>query len=88
MTAGKQVAVNELYVNRYEVCAKGRTAAGNVRTGGGNGCTYNAQGRISCFIPDEPLTAGYVYWAGAGQPTTNRGFTDDDNNFYISFCQG
>jgi len=80
------VVVNDLYVNRYEVCAKGRTEAGNTRAGGGNGCAYNTHYRISCMRPDTPLTTGYVYWAGSGQPTTNRGYTNDDENYYISFC--
>jgi len=65
--------VNELYVDRYEVCAKGYTAAGNYRLGGGNGCAYNTHYRISCFGSTSPNTAPYGYWAGSGQATTDLG---------------
>ena len=57
--------------NRSEVCAKGVTAAGNVRSG--SGCSYNTNGRTSLFSGGTPMSAGYVYWAGSGSPTQING---------------
>ncbi len=54
------------YTARSEVCAKGVTAAGNIRTG--SGCSYNTGVRDSYFSYHEPASAGYAYWAGSGSP--------------------
>jgi hypothetical protein len=72
---GYNEVVNQLTVDRYAVCAKGQTEAGNTRTGAGDGCAYNVIGgyRISCFGLASPNTAAYIYWAGSGQNTTNYG---------------
>lgn len=45
-----------------EVCAKGRTAAGNTRDGGSNGCAYWANFRRSCFGWPDPQTQAYIYF--------------------------
>ena len=56
---------------KYEICAKGVTAAGNRRTG--SGCNINANVRHSCFDGINPYSAAYVYWAGGGSPTSIAG---------------
>ncbi len=60
--------VNAMGVFKYEVCAKGVTAAGNRRTG--SGCSNNAKVRISCFDGISPYSAAYIYWGGGGDPAT------------------
>lgn len=61
-----------------EVCAKGRTAAGNVRAGAGNGCTTgsNVTYRVTCLYPETPQTEAYVYWGGSGGPKSISGSAD------------
>ena len=54
------------HARRSESCAKGRTAAGNIRTG--SGCNYNTDSRISKWSDPSPYSAGYGYWAGSGSP--------------------
>lgn len=59
-----------------EVCAKGITAASNIRAG--SGCASNAFQKRACFSGGTPDTWGYVYWAGglAGPyPISGRGDT-------------
>ncbi|MBJ7332357.1 MAG: hypothetical protein JHC95_20850 [Solirubrobacteraceae bacterium] len=68
-----RAVLNQLYVQRYAVCAKASTAAGNTRLGEGNGCGYNTSYRASCFGNTSPSSAAYVYWAGSGQPAKNMG---------------
>jgi hypothetical protein len=68
-----QAVLNQLWVQRYAVCAKGQTAAGNTREGAGNGCAYNTTWRNSCFGSTSPSTALYVYWAGSGDPAKDIG---------------
>jgi hypothetical protein len=68
-----KAVLNQLWVERYSVCAKGQTAAGNTRLGAGNGCAYNTTWRNSCFGSTSPETALYVYWAGSGDPAKNIG---------------
>lgn len=57
--------------SRAEICAKGVTAAGNVRSG--SGCNYNTSTRGSGFSGGTPASAAYVYWAGSGSPTQING---------------
>jgi hypothetical protein len=57
---------NSMGARKSEVCAKGVTAAGNVRSG--SGCNHNTIGRVSCFSGASPHSAAYVYWAGSGGP--------------------
>jgi hypothetical protein len=48
---------------RPEVCTKGITAAGNIRTG--SGCNYNfVNYRTSCFAGGTPNSLAYYYWGG------------------------
>ena len=61
------------FISVYEVCAKGRTAAGNVRNGAGNGCWNNTFYRQTCFYPETPQTEAYVYWGGSGGSRTING---------------
>jgi hypothetical protein len=62
---------NNIGARKAEVCAKGVTAAGNIRSG--SGCNHNALGRVSCISSASPHSAAYIYWAGGGGPTTNTG---------------
>lgn len=78
---GHKSVLNQLWVQRYEVCAKGVTAAGNTRLGGGNGCGYNTTYRASCFGTTSPASAAYVYWAGSGQPAKNMGTAVDAGTY-------
>lgn len=57
--------------SRSEICAKGVTAAGNIRSG--SGCNYNTNYRYSGFSGGTPTSAGYVYWAGSGSATDING---------------
>jgi hypothetical protein len=50
---------------RPGVCAKGITAAGNIRSG--SGCSPNpAHSWRACFSGGTPETLAYVYWGGSG----------------------
>lgn len=53
-------------VSVYETCAKGITAAGNIRSG--SGCAINFYLRESLFSGGTPMTVGYNYWGGSGGP--------------------
>lgn len=70
---GYSQVLAEIAVVRAQVCAKGHTAAGNTRTGAGDGCSYNNLSRISCFGGPSPSSAAYVYWAGSGSAINIRG---------------
>ncbi len=47
-----------------EVCAKGVTAAGNIRNG--SGCSNNTSFRDSDIVGGTPESRAYAYWGGAG----------------------
>lgn len=47
-----------------QVCAKGITAAGNIKIG--SGCNNGTTNRTSCLNSDPPESWAYVYWAGTG----------------------
>ncbi len=49
----------------HETCAKGITAAGNIRTG--SGC-FGATFVVACFTSATPDSWAYVYWDGSGGP--------------------
>jgi hypothetical protein len=56
---------------KSELCAKGVTANGNQR--GGGGCSFQVNQRISCFGAAEPTSRAYVYWGGSGGATGING---------------
>ena len=59
------IRVTEIvFQQRFNICAKAQTAAGNLRTG--SGCNVNTDYRSSLLSSTDPISAGYGYWAGTG----------------------